>query len=541
MMNDRGDVIDVRALLTIDVDSELRKLSGAQLQGPWQIPAEAVRRALRSGAREVDVRLGRHQATIVDDGAGIPGQALQWTAILLDRHRSAEERHAALTALESCGELVLLAVAGLPCRTLRIESTHEGHRWTLEVHRGKRPTLSSDRGHAARGCEMTLVSSELDRRQCSEWVSNAARFAHATVRVDGKPISHGFEQALATKILRSPLQGAVAVTLDAETAHVWLLEHGLITGHVTIPDALPFEAAIELGSDATDLSAARVRDSFSPHAGILIDQAVTLLVELGERGPSMSELMRARVARLVLQAARKRLRLEEVVTVPAFRALENGTRRLINLVALRRSAQRDPSGVHVLTALYPSQKPDHFALGTSPVLIADPIERSRLAELLSMRFRPPDPREASNSLGSLLRRWIGRSTRALARSLELLRHPIRRPPVADTILRPEEQALVRALRIALSDVIEGIDMCSGKGPIRSIRNPRPRLLLPRDNLAVRSAVATHARDPAWVYPIALTLLAGRELPPRSLRQQWLKRVASSPHAGALSAGFDAQA
>ena len=71
------NIIDVGGLLTIDVGSELRKLSQAQLQGPWQIPAELVRRALRAGATEVDVRTERHGVRVIDDGAGVPAVQLQ--------------------------------------------------------------------------------------------------------------------------------------------------------------------------------------------------------------------------------------------------------------------------------------------------------------------------------------------------------------------------------------------------------------------------------------------------------------------------------
>jgi hypothetical protein len=521
------DTIDVRALLTIDVDSELRKLSGAQLQGPWQIPAEAVRRALRSGAKEVDVRLGRHQACIEDDGDGIPDEVLRGMTILLDRRRSPEERHTALTELEASGELVLLAIAGLPLRALRIQSTHLGRRWTLQLDRGRPPQLTDGDRDVGRGCTITLVCNELDRRQCAGWLVDAARFARAVVRVDGEQVSSGFERALATANLRPPLRGRVALLADGETAHAWLLEHGLVTGHVTLPDAPPLEAAIELGSDATDLSAARLRDAFSAQASTLVDQSVGLLVDLGRRGSLRSETVRARVARLVLQAARKRLRLEEVVTVAAFRVIENGRTSLTDLVTLRRATQRDPSGARVLPALYPSQKPEHFALGTSPVLIADPVERSRLAELLNVRFRPPDPRRSSRSLVAAVRRGLGRWSRGFTRALELVRHPIRPRPVADEALHPEEQALLSALRTSLSDTVEHIAICWGKGPIRTLGGPRPRLLLPRDNPVVRSAVAAHARAPGWLYPVALTVLDGRCLPPPSLREQWLRDLAGA--------------
>ena len=515
--------IDVRALLTIDVDSELRKLSGAQLQGPWQIPAEAVRRALRSNAGDVDVRLGRHQATIADDGTGIPGELLQTMAVLLDRERPAQERHVALTTLEASGELVLLALAGLPCR-LRIESSHAGQRVCLVHHEGKRPRLHTDPVSAVRGTEITVSSAALDRRQCAEWIASAARFAPGTVHVDGKPVAAGFQHALASTSLRPPLSGQVAVTAQGETAHVWLLEHGLVTGHVTLPDTPPFEAAVELGSGAHDLSAARVRDLFSAQAEDLVDQMVALLLELGRHPSARAEPVRARVARLVLEAARKRLRLDELVTIPILRATEDGAPTTLALVDIRRAAQPDSSGAHVVPALYPSQKPEHFALGSAPVLIVDPIERSRIAELMNVRFRPPDPKQSSRSVASIVRRAADRSSRAVARALVLLRHPIRRPALPDAQLDPRELALLVALRTALSESIRGVDMCAGRGPVRHLGTARPRLLLPRGNSDVRASVDAYARNPTWLYPITLTLLGGRELPPRELRKQWLTRM-----------------
>lgn len=517
-------IIDVRGLLTIDVDSELRKLSRAQLQGPWQVPAEAVRRSLRSGARNVDVSLGRHRARIRDDGEGIPKEHLGWVATLLHAGGSNEDRHTALTALESAGELVLLAIAGLGCRAVRIESTHGGRRWTLEYRHGRAPRLQVQDGQAGAGCEVTLHAGDLDRQQCAEWLSNAARFAPANVCIDGKAVSDGLGDTFVSASLRPPLRGRIGLPVEGETAHAWLLEHGLVTGHVAIPDVPPFEAAVELGSSASDLSAARLRERVQPHIVELVDQAAALIVHLGRRTNEYPEPARARIGRLVLQAARKRLRFEEMVELPAFRAIENGAPRFIDLVSLRRSAQKDPSGARILAALYPSQKPERFALGMVPVLVADEVERSRLAELMQVRLCPPDPRDGSHALLPSLRRALDVSTRALGRAVDLLRHPFRSPPVPDAGLQPRELAFVQALRTELTGSVHGADMCAGKGPIRRSRGPMPHLLLPRENPDVIAGVSTFARDPAWLYPIALMLLGGRDLPPPATRRRWLAKL-----------------
>jgi hypothetical protein len=517
--------IDIGGLLSIDVASELRKLSQAQLQGPWQIPAELVRRALRSRAGEVRVTFERHQAHIVDDGEGIAGECLQWTAIVLDPRRPNEERHAALTALERSGQLALLAVAGLPPKVLRIESIAHGSRWVLEYHHGRAPWLEVREGIAGQSTEVLLKSSTLDRRQMSVWLENVARFAPGDVRLESRRLSTGFEHALVQAPLDAPLVGRIAIPMEGETAHAWLLEHGLVTGHVAIPDAPSLEAAIELGTDAGDISAARLRDAVQPLVPGLVEQAVGLLSQLGQRPGPHPEALRARLARLVLHAAHKRLRFEDMIRVPVFQIVDGQGARLVDLLTLRHSAQRDPSRTRVLPALYPTQKPERFALGNAPVLIADAVERSRLAELMHVRFRPPDPRDASSSWVAIVRRGKDRFWRELGRTREWLRHPLRPATLEDATLHPPERSLLEALRehLELPCAVGGVRMCAGSGPIRRSRGKTPDLLLPRGNSSVRAAVTAVARDPAWIYPVSLALLEGRGLPPAPARKQWLGR------------------
>jgi hypothetical protein len=343
-------------------------------------------------------------------------------------------------------------------------------------------------------------------------LADAARFAPVCVRVDKTRVSTGFGDTIASAALGAPLRGRIAITATGETAHAWLLEHGLITAHVAVPDAPAFEAAVELGADASDLSAARLRDAFQPMVTTLVDRAVELLGIVARRVSRSPEPVRARIGRLVLQAARKRLRFDEMIRVPAFRVIENGLPRCIDLVSLRQSAQRDPSSVRILPALYPSQKPERFALGATPVLIADEVERSRLAELMHVRFRPPDPRDASHSMMAALRRGLDHVARGLGRAAELIRHPLRAPAVDDHALDPAERDLLDALRGVLGPELHGIDMCEGEGPIRRTRGSTPRLLLPRTHPDVRAAVRVHARDGTWLYPIALSLLGDKLTP-----------------------------
>lgn len=519
--------IDVAGLLTIDVASELRKLSRAQLQGPWQLPAEIVRRAVRFGATRIDIQTARHRVRVQDDGSGLDVAHLQWAALLFDTTRSNEDRHLALTTLEECGQLVLLAVAGMKQAKLRLEVSHGGRRTLLDVQPGKAPRLATGSSELqGRNIVVELESPELDRRQMTHWLASAARFCPIAVSVDGKLLQDGLSSAMAVCPLKAPLSGRVAIVPDGETAHAWLLEHGLVTGHITLPEAPSFEAAVEMGSSENDLSAARLRDEITPLLPELVDQATAVLVELASRAPRYSEGGRLRIARLALTALKRRLHTAALCRAPIFRVIDAQGSRLVDLMTLRECAGTDPSGGKTLSALYPSQKPERFALGTSPVLIADEVERARLAELLGVRFRPPDAREAHMSPLAWGRRFADAASRNVKRGLTWMRHPLRAPVIPDARLTQEERALLAAIGEHLGGSggpAFGARMCEGAGPLRRSREERPHLLLPRDNPDVVACVRAVARDPSWVYPALLVLLEGRSLPPPAARSRWARR------------------
>jgi hypothetical protein len=520
MTTDGGDRIDVGDLLTIDVASELRKLSQAQLQGPWQIPAEFVRRALRNGAREIDVELGRHRAKVIDDARPIELAPLGWTAILVDPRRSNPERHQALTALEAAGELALLATAGLGPSSLTLRS-----RWRGTVHvlqwDGRSARVSSQPEPGADRNEIELHAAGLERRACHDWLLDATRFATAAIRIDGNVVPAGFAQAFAHVELRAPLRGRLAIPTQGDTAHAWLLDHGIVSGHVAIPETPAFEAAVELGSDHHDASAARLREALQPHVIALVDQAMELLLRIAAQGASLPEPARARLARLLLQGARKQLRVADVMRARVLRAQDGAGERLIDLATLEALAREDSSGHASLLALYPDQRPEAFAIGGDPVLVADEVERSSIAELLQVRFRPPEPRDSRGGVRALLRRMRDGAGHGLRDALLRVRHPFVGKVIDDELLSDRERNLVEVLRAHLAQdphrVIDGLVMCAGAGPIRRTRG---QLLLPRRNRTVRAAVAALAHDPAWAYPAWLALLVHHARAPEALRRAW---------------------
>ena len=299
-----------------------------------------------------------------------------------------------------------------------------------------------------------------------------------------------------------------------------------MTGHVAIPEAPCFEAAVELGdAAATELSAARLREAIQPHVEGLVRQAMGALLHAARDVAVVPESARRRLARLVLQAMRRRLLMPSMARVPVFRVIDGTSERAVDLMTLRETVLRGGSE-RVLPALYPDQRPERYALGGGLVLVADETERSLLAELFGLRFRPPELRDGAHGLYAAWRRLVYGVLRGGSRAVDLLRHPLRRPPLPDDRLAPEERSFLQALRshvLGGHRVVSEVHLCEGRGVPRRSADTPPRLLLPRNNPTVRACVQAVARDPAWVYPAWLAVLDGRALPPRSARQRWVAR------------------
>lgn len=524
MSDERNRSIDIGGLLTIDVASELRKLSQAQLQGPWQIPAELVRRALRCGATEIEVELGRQRARTVDDSYGVGIELLMWTGVLLDARRPNAERHQALTTLEAQGEFALLAAAGLPPRSLRVRSRAGGFVHTLDFD-GKTVQIATANEPGPNRLEVQIEGAGIERRAAYHWLADAARFATATIRIDGDPVAPGFAGAFAQCPLRAPLRGRISVPAQGETAHGWLLEHGIVTGHVAIPDAPCFEAAVEFGEGVLEVGAARLRDALQAELPNLIDQGVALMLRVGAQAQSLGEPGRARIARLLLQAARKQLRVAEVMRVEVFRAVDGHGERLVDLTRLQAAIVADASGARTLQALYPSQRADAFALGDVLVLVADEVERSLLTELLQVRMRAPEARDTKGGWGVAVHRVRESIGLGVGWAIDRIRHPRAPALVDDDMLDDRERTLIDTLRVHLAQdphrTIESVAMCAGAGPIRRGRG-RPVLLLPRRNPTVAACAAAVASDASWAYPAYLALLDRFGQPPEALRRAFLQ-------------------
>jgi hypothetical protein len=470
-------------LLTIDVAAELRKLTGATLEGPWQVPAELVRRALLAGARRVSVELGR-RLVVRDDGEPLAPARQRQLQTLLDEQSPAAERHQALVDLED--DPGLLAVAAVRPAAVRFEGGRSG------------------------GTAVVVEGARLDDDAARRWLQTCARFAPVEVVVDGAVVARGFGDSIREAPLEAPLDGRLALVAGDEAARLWLLSGGVVTAHLTLPDAPAFEAAIEMRGWTARRSPAALREAVQPHLAALADQAVRLLLQAasGERHEERHRHIRLQL----LAAARQGVRAEEILAAPLYRTLETPAARAGGRVSLR-----DLEGGRPLPCLDPSDDPASFLLPPGPVLVVDAEERGRLARLLGARFRPLTPRRMDRGLGARWRRALSRGAESAREAAARVRHPGSGRIVADAALAADERRLLRALREAVPGI--RLTLTDGGGRPRRVEGG---LGIPRRNPDVVRAAALVARDPSWAYPAALALLDGGE-PAEAAVEAWRAR------------------
>lgn len=536
--------VDLRELLRIDIEAELRKLTVAQLQGPWQLPAELVRRAVRAGATRIAVELSRGGCVVRDDGEPLSAAQLAELQAMLDPRAPAERRHQALLALEGAGGLALLALAGLGATQIEVRATSGGKRRQLTwLSRHVHPTMSEASDPSGpRGTEVLLRGAELDPARARAWLRDVGRFVPGELRVDGEAINHGLRSYLASesfkigpKDLPPRLRGHVAVAAHGEQARVWLLHGGVVATHLGLSSVPCFDAIVELGAEVPlQATAADLRAAVNPHVGALADLGVGLLLHLARRLPEIEPLAtQARIVTLLLQAVRTRRRLRELMAVPFLpcwtpqgsQRPKGHPARWLSLADLPTSDRARSGGEHpVVLALYPEQDPDDYALPDAPVLRLDAAERSTLTELFGLRFRAPPPRadgDALSRLRSAVRRGLYRSGQALAHLLHLGPGA----PLPDNALGSEERQLLADLRAALrggSGAPEGVQLCAGRAGPQLSAGPHGQLLIGREHPDLLACLAARRRGPAWLYPACVALLGGHALPASSARATWLR-------------------
>lgn len=496
-------------LLAIDVGSELRTLCEAQLRGTWQVPSELVRFGLRQGAAEIEVDRTWLGFRIRWRGPAVGESVLRDLRSALDRRNPATGRQQAIDALEADGAEALLWAAGIRGARFRVDSSGPQRRLRFTHREGGRPRLFSPKeGGRPPTVELRWTCRRLDPRRAVAWLLMATRFIEGTVRVNRRPVPRGFAGGLYHMRLNEPLPCRVGLTRSGDHPVLWLLKDGVVSARAGIPGYPPFEAAVELGGLVPGgASSADLRKAVAPYVNELVDRAVWMMVKVAARMRGMSDRDRFRLAALLLQAARRRLRDEEVRRTPLISTAAGREKRL-SLEDISRLASRYG---HVLAAIDPDAVSSDGLVDPAATLVASSEIRGLLSELTGVRFQAPHRR--TQRLTDRIRHGVRRRATNISRRI---RGVTGSRALAPDAMHGDEASLVAALHAA--DSSRNFDLCEGRGMVRMSSRG---LLLPRENPVAIAGAACVKADNAWVYPVLLALDVG-ETPPKSLRERWRK-------------------
>lgn len=520
-----GRRIGAAELLSIDVDAELGALCEAQLHGPWQVPAELVRQAVRSGTRGVEVRARRGVLAVSWSGAGVEPSLLRLLRTALDQPLPAATRHRAIVELEAAGAQALLWSAGLPAARVEITSRSRGQGLAFEHRSGARPRLEVVKARPGEdGTAVRVSGARFDVVRALDWVRSACRFAPVEVTVDGARVWEHIDGALYRARIQHPLPGQLWITASGEAPCLWLLQHGVLSTRATVPGYPAFHAVLEMGGVvAQPSSSAALREAVTPHLVDLVDQAAVMLIRIGRGLPSLEEAVRQRVTVLLLRCARRGLRRDDIMALPLIPSLEPGVDKPCWL-SVAELEQRLGSGRRAVYAVDRERRRAAFAGGEATVIAVSTEERSLLEEIVGRDLeRPPASRRGS---------VVGRARRALASLTDGLPRAVWQGARGSWPGRTIEPGRLTVAERRLLDLVatgggaERAVFREGAGAVQ--RQGRHELALPRHNPVVVACVELLDRDPCWRYPVLLALLGGRGEPRPELRSRWMRQVLRTP-------------
>jgi hypothetical protein len=495
-------------LFVIDVAAEVATLCGAQLQGPWQVPAEFVRLANGRGSARVEIDRARGGFWIRCDGVLASPDELRDLDEIFSSKAPRSRRQSAIGRIEAAGLSALLWASGLPGARLMIETTAGDRIFRFRAREGS-AALADEAAEFANGPARTRVwwrCRGLRVRRAVAWLRTALRFVPIPVSVCGRPVERGFPNGLYRMKISHPLPGEIAVTATGDAPHLWLLENGVLSARAVVPGYPAFSAAVEMnGVSPPGSSADELRAAVNPHLDRLIDEVARMLLLLVDRLVSADESVRRRLATLLLRTAALDLRRDAILSSAVVSTTENGVNRMTTPLELQRVVM-DRGGI--VAAREPGSRENADSPGL--VVTATAEERSLLADLLSIRIE-------RRGAGGRSTGPFGFVVGGLRRCWRALRAGWGTRPLDSDQLTPAERRLVRAACDA------GVDLALSPG-FSAVRIRRSTLVVGRERTEVRAAAAAVADGSAWLYPALLAVAGDLVELPDEIAVRWLEGI-----------------
>jgi hypothetical protein len=492
-----------RPLLRIDVEAEIRKLTGQRFKTPADYAVELMKWAAAQRPMRIDVSVSRAGFSLSHDGDGLSPRLIRDLAALFDRRRPDDERHEALVAIEDTAPELLAAFAVPGCR-VRI-ATPSGTRVTAYEYTRDGNVLRVDSGDddrltiSIRGRGRDL---DLERRLLRE----AGRYSIVPIFIDGERVNHGpkLDDTVVQVDLRNErLHGVVGLPSKSDLVRVVRLRRGIRVEEKLL--ASVGGMIIHAVVDEND-------DDFDATGGTLRRAGRRLYRRMAEMFDELTDDRRTRAFELLLTRYEHTREPELLQGIRAF-AVASG--QPLDLAGIRRLAAS--STLYAISIDEPMRRHD---LSGRAVLRLTTRQRRFLEKELGARLAVPPLRRGDRGFFAAAAR--------LRKSLAARLHPpfsgSAGRPAADEDLFPEEREFLDAVR---AEIRSGAFALPGEGRPFGLRfrmaegqrRPLVRVVradgaseyrVSRDNPLVRRMVDAFRASPAFLYPALAALAEGHD-------------------------------
>jgi hypothetical protein len=492
-----------RSLLRIDVEAEIRKLTGQRFKTPGDYAVELLKWAAAQRPMRIDLAVTRASFTLSHDGEGLSNRLTRDLAALFDRRRPDDERHAALVAIEDAAPELLAAFAVRGAR-VRI-ATPAGARVTAYEYARDGTVLRVDAGDDDR-CTLAIRGRgrdpELERRLLRE----AGRYSIVPIFIDGERVNHGpkLDDTVVQVDLRNErLHGVVGLPSKSDLVRVVRLRRGIRAEEMLLASVggMIFHAII----DEND-------GNFEATSGTLRRAGRRLYRRMAQMYGELTDDRQARALELLLTRYEH---TREPDLLQGIRAFSVASGQPLDLDGIRRLAARG-----TLYAISIDEPLRRYDLSGRAVLRLTTRQRRFLEKELGAQLAVPPLRRGDRGFFAA----VAHLRKSLSERLSPPFGGSAGRPVPDGDLVPDELAFLDAVR---AEIRSGAFSLPGEARPFGLRfkmaegQRRPLVRVERadganeyrvsrDHALVKRMIDAFARSPAFLYPALAALCEGHD-------------------------------
>ncbi|MDQ1355168.1 MAG: hypothetical protein QG657_5478 [Acidobacteriota bacterium] len=291
-------------LFSIDVEAHLKKAASHTFGSSSHYPVELVRAALKRGAGEVAIRVGRTRIQVTDNGPGMDTDALKTLTTLLDPTQPTELKEAAVETLQDRSGFGLLAIFAPAPSKIIIENVSVLEKTCIVFEKGRMKKFYSC--DLSVGTRITLFNLTGRNPSREKYILRAyCRSVRQDIRLNNRIISRGplleLSQLLASLNITGSnyiSHGIIGVPRDGDICRLRLLDLGIPYRYVTFPphQGFIFDAAVEYPDMSIGTANGEITGDFLDH---LAEYAFQLYQWLCHNHASAPAPVQARMEELI--------------------------------------------------------------------------------------------------------------------------------------------------------------------------------------------------------------------------------------------------